>query len=483
MPVNEDLPIFATPVAAEREPRVDAMTESRNYRLVHGGGDESEIPHVLIVGGGYLGMYTAMRLEKKLGAGEARITVVDPNSYMTYQPFLPEIAAGSISPRNVVVPLRKVFKRVRVLNGYVVRIDHAARKVDFAPHVGDRREIAYDHIVMAAGAVSRTLPIPGLAENGIGIKTVEEAAYLRNHVLDQLNIADSTDDPVVRRKALNFVFVGGGFAGAEAIAELEDLARDATRIYPSISADDLHFYLIEAADRILPEVGPEVGEKSLNQLKRRGIDVRLSTFLESAVDQHIKLSDGAEFDAGTLVWTAGVKPSPVVQASDLPLGPKGHLDTNEFLMVNGVENAFAGGDNAQVPDGNGGFYPPNAQNAVRQAPVLADNVIAALRGTEPTAYRHKNLGAVAGLGLHKGAAQLFGRVRLTGRLAWYAHRSYHLYAVPTFNRKMRVLADWTMALLFRRDFAALSEMDEPRQAFEDASSAKVENGQLLRRVS
>ncbi|GAB3207560.1 NAD(P)/FAD-dependent oxidoreductase [Marinactinospora thermotolerans] len=461
------------------------MTESRNYRLVHGGGDESEIPHVLIVGGGYLGMYTAMRLQKKLGAGEARITVVDPNSYMTYQPFLPETAAGSISPRNVVVPLRKVLHRVKVLTGRVIRIDHAGRKVEFEPAVGEPREIAYDYLVMAAGAVSRTLPIPGLAEWGIGIKTVEEAAYLRNHVLEQLNIADSTDDPEIRRKALNFVFVGGGFAGAEAIAELEDLARDATRIYPSISVDDLHFYLIEAADKILPEVGPDVGAKALNQLRLRGIDVRLSTFLESAVDQHIKLSDGTEFDAGTLVWTAGVKPSPVVQASDLPLGPKGHIDTNEFLQVNGVENAFAGGDNAQVPDldNPGRFYPPNAQNAVRQAPVLADNVIAALRGGKPKAYRHKNLGAVAGLGMHKGAAQLFGKIKLTGRLAWWAHRGYHLFAVPTFNRKFRVLSDWTLGFFLRRDFASLPEMGEPRQAFEEASRPQVENGQLLRRVS
>ncbi|MDT0302248.1 NAD(P)/FAD-dependent oxidoreductase [Streptomonospora wellingtoniae] len=459
------------------------MTEGRNYRLVHGGGDREDIPHVLIVGGGYLGMYTAKQLEKKLGPGEARITVVDPNSYMTYQPFLPEIAAGSISPRHVVVPLRKVFDRVRVLTGRVIRVDHANRSVDFEPAVGDPRRISYDHIVMATGAVSRTLPIPGLAECGIGIKTVEEAVFLRNHVLEQLNIADSTDDPEIRRKALNFVFVGGGFAGAEAVAELEDLARDATRIYTSISADDLRFYLIEAADKILPEVGSDVGEKSLNQLKRRGIDVRLSTFLESAVDQRIKLSDGTEFDAGTLVWTAGVKPSPVVQAGDLPLGPKGHLDTSEYLTVNGVDNAFAGGDNAQVPDGKGGFYPPNAQNAVRQAPVLAANVISALRGKEMTRYVHSNLGAVAGLGLHKGAAQLFGRIKLTGRLAWYAHRSYHLYAVPTFNRKMRVLADWIVGFFLRRDFAALPEMEDPRQAFEDASRPQVENGQLLRRVS
>lgn len=458
------------------------MTESRNFRLVPGGEADAAVPHVLIVGGGYLGMYTARRLEKKLGPGEARITVIDPNSYMTYQPFLPETAAGNISPRHVAVPLRKVFDRVRVLGGRVVRIDHAERTVRYEPNAGEPEDIHYDHIVLAAGAVSRTLPIPGLAQWGIGIKTVEEAAYLRNHVLHQLAIADSTRDEEVRRKALNFVFVGGGFAGAEAVAELEDMVRDAVRHHASISVEDVRFYLIEAADKILPEVGPDVGDKALNQLRRRGIDVRLNTFLESAADQHIKLSDGAEFDAGTLVWTAGVKPSPVVAASDLPLGPRGHLDASEYLTLNGVENAYAGGDNAQVPDGNGGFYPPNAQNAVRQAPVLADNVIANLRHTELKAYRHRNLGAVAGLGLHKGAAELFGVIKLTGRLAWYAHRSYHLFAVPTFNRKMRVLADWVLAFFLRRDFAALPEMSEPRHAFEEASKPQVEDGRL-RRVS
>ncbi|MDS1272165.1 NAD(P)/FAD-dependent oxidoreductase [Lipingzhangella sp. LS1_29] len=446
-----------------------SATQERNYRLVHGGGDQAQIPHVLVVGGGYLGMCAAQRMQRKLGPGEARITVVDPNSYMTYQPFLPETAAGSISPRNVVVPLRKVLPRADVRGGRVVRIRHAERIVEIEPTEGENYELGYDYLVMAAGAVSRTLPVPGLADWGIGIKTVAEAAYLRNHVLNQLNIADSTTDPEVRRKALNFVFVGGGFAGAEAIGELEDLARDATRLYPSIGMDDLKFYLVEAADRILPEVGPEVGDKALKQLQLRGIDVRLNTRLESAVDQHIVLSDGDAFDAGTLVWTAGVKPSPVVADSDLPLGPKGHVDTTEYLTVAGVDRAFAGGDNAQVPDGNGGFYPPNAQNAVRQARVLADNVIATLRGGELTAYRHKNKGAVAGLGLHKGAAQLLDRIKLTGRPAWFVHRGYHLYAVPTLNRKLRVLANWTFSALFPRDFTSLPELTEPRQAFEEAA--------------
>jgi NADH:ubiquinone reductase (H+-translocating) len=458
--------------------RIMSATQERNYRQVHGGGADDKIPHILIVGGGYLGMTAAQRLERKLGPGEARITIVDPNSYMTYQPFLPEAAAGSVQPRNIVVPLRKVLKRTRVLTGRVVDIEHARRTVRFAPEEGGNQEIAYDHLVMAAGAVSRTLPVPGLAEWGIGIKTIGEATYLRNHVLQQLAVADTTPDPDLRRKALTFVFVGGGFAGAEALAELEDMARDATRHYPSVGIDDLRFLLIEAADKILPEVGPEVGRKTLNQLRRRGIDVRLSTRLESAVDQHMVLSNGDEFDAGTLVWTAGVKPSPVVQASDLPLGPKGHVDTTEYLMVRGADNAFAAGDNAQVPDirNPGRYYPPNAQNAVRQAKVLADNIVATLRGGRLTVYAHKNKGAVAGLGLHKGAAQMFGRIKLTGRFAWYAHRGYHLSAMPTFGRKLQVATDWLLGTFLRRDLAALPELSDPRQPFTEAATPELIGG-------
>lgn len=445
-----------------------------------------DAPHILIVGGGYVGMYTALRLEKKLRRelrrGEVKITVVDPQSYMTYQPFLPEAAAGNLSPRHVVTPLRRVLPHCTVLGARVTEINHAERWAIVQPVAGPPERISYDYLVMAAGSVSRTLPIPGLAEHGIGFKTIGEAIHLRNHVLAQLDIAESTRDEEIRRKALTFVFVGGGFAGVEALAELEDMARTAVKYYRNVSVEDMRWVLVEASDRILPEVGPDMGKWTAEQLRGRGIDVKMKTFLQSAVDGVVELSDGSRFPAGTLVWTAGVKPSPVVQASDLPLGPKGHVDTTEYLTVRGVENAFAGGDNAQVPDGNGGYYPPNAQNAVRQAPVLADNIIATLRGKELKPYRHKNLGAVAGLGMYKGAAQVFGAVKLTGLPAWLAHRSYHLLAVPTFNRKMRVLADWTLGFFLRRDFASIPEMSQPRQAFTEAARPQVD-GSNLRRVS
>ncbi|MEV0585022.1 NAD(P)/FAD-dependent oxidoreductase [Nonomuraea sp. NPDC050310] len=425
---------------------------------------------ILIVGGGYVGMYTALRLQRALRRGEAQITVIDADSYMTYQPFLPEAAAGNLEPRHVVVPLRRVLNRCTILNGWVTRIDTGTRTVEFAPHRGRARRLGYDLLVVAPGSISRTLPVPGLADAGIGFKTVEEAIHLRNHVLAQLDLAASTDDPDIRREALTFVFVGAGFAGVEALAELEDMAHDAIRAYPGLNAGDLRWMLIEATDRILPEVGPEMGRWTLEQLRARGIDVRLRTRLESAKDGHIVLDDGTELDAATLVWTAGVKPHPVVRQGDLPVDDKGRVKATAFLTVEGREGVFTAGDCAAVPDLTkpGEYCAPNAQHAVRQARVLADNVLAVVRRQPLRQYRHAYAGSVASLGLHKGVAQIYGQ-RLRGPVAWFVHRTYHLSRVPTFNRKVRVLIDWTLALFFRRDIVALGALTHPRQEFEFAA--------------
>lgn len=434
---------------------------------------------VLIVGGGYVGMYTALRLQKKLRGrlrrGEVQITVVDPHSYMTYQPFLPEAAAGNLEPRHVVAPLRRVLRRCTILNGRVTKIDHGSRvanvRVAGAELLEDgTRELTYDLIVVAAGSISRTLPIPGLAEWGVGFKTVAEAIYLRNHVLGQLDIAESTDEDKARERALNFVFVGGGFAGVEALGELEDMARDACRWYPHIEPGDMRWTLVEASGRILPEVGEEMGRWTVEALRRRGIRVKLDTLLKSAEGGHIVLSDGDEFEAGTLVWTAGVKPHPVVRATDLPIDDKGRIKATAELTVQGFEGAYTAGDNAAVPDLTepGEFCAPNAQHAVRQAKRLADNILADLRGRPRKPYRHKYVGSVAGLGLHKGVANVYG-IKLRGILAWFMHRTYHLSRVPTVNRKTRVTLDWTLALFFRREIVSLGALQRPREEFELAT--------------
>ncbi|SHN33646.1 NAD(P)/FAD-dependent oxidoreductase [Streptomyces yunnanensis] len=451
------------------------------------------VARILVVGGGSVGMYTALRLQRtlkqELRQGTVEIVVVDPEPYMTYQPFLPEAAAGSISPRHVVVPLRRVLPHCTVVIGEVTEIDHEKRKATIATlaaeHAGaGALTVAYDELVLAPGSVSRTLPVPGLADIGIGFKTVEEAIGLRNHVLEQLDIASSTRDPAIRDAALTFVFVGGGYAGVEALAELEDMARYAVRYYHNVGPEDMKWVLVEATDRILPEVGPDMGGYTVRELRARNIDVRLETRLESCEKRIVRLSDGSRFPARTLVWTAGVKPHPIVAASKLPLTDHGRLKCTAALQVDGVEHAWAAGDAAAVPDLTApppatpdaprAVCAPNAQHAVRQTKVLAENLTAALRGGEIHNYAHKYVGSVASLGLHKGVAQVYGR-KFKGYPAWFMHRAYHLSRVPTFNRKARILAEWILAGLFKREIVSLGSLENPRAEFELAAGTGRHN--------
>ncbi|MFC9245039.1 NAD(P)/FAD-dependent oxidoreductase [Streptomyces sp. NPDC057136] len=443
---------------------------------------------ILVVGGGYVGMYTALRLQRKLKerlkSGDAEIVVITPEPYMTYQPFLPEAAAGSISPRHVVVPLRRVLNHCTIVIGEAERIDHAKRTATVTTLASGEDgtgalEIAYDEIVMAPGSVSRTLPIPGLADFGIGFKTVEEAIGLRNHVIEQMDIASATRDPAIRDAALTFVFVGGGYAGVEALAELEDMARYTSRYYHNIKATDLKWILVEASGRILPEVGDAMGKYAIRELRGRNIDVRLDTRLDSCEDRVAVLSDGSRFPTRTLVWTAGVKPAPLLAATDLPLTERGRLRCTATLAVDGAPHAWAAGDAAAVPDLTasepGRETAPNAQHAVRQATVLAENILATLDGRPLKEYRHAYAGSVASLGLHKGVAHVYGR-KVKGYPAWLMHRMYHLSRVPTFNRKARVLAEWTLAGLFKREIVSLGSLEHPRAEFALAAGGQGSNG-------
>ncbi|MFV0287464.1 MAG: NAD(P)/FAD-dependent oxidoreductase [Demequina sp.] len=432
---------------------------------------------VLILGGGYVGLYTALTLHKKAG-NHVDITLVDRRPYMTYQPFLPEAAAGSIEPRHVVVPLRRELKGVRIVQGKVTEISHAERRARVETDFGDTQDLEYDEVVIALGAIPRTLPIPGLKEIGVGFKWVEEAIGLRNTILGRIARAASTSDPHLRRRLLTFVFVGGGFAGIEAFAETEDMARAALRHYPELQPADLRFVMVEAATRILPEMGEEMGGYTLEVLRKRGMEIYLATRLESCEEGRIKLSDGQEFDADTVVWTAGVKPNPVIAESDLPTGPRGHVNTLPTLQVatedgEVVDGVWAAGDNAQIPDlakGEGAWCAPSAQHAVRQARLLGANMAAKLAGRPVREYKHAHLGTVASLGLNKGVAQIMG-VKLRGWPAWFMHRTYHMAQIPSFNRKARVVVDWTTALFFRRDLVSMGRLHEPRRAFKEAADS------------
>jgi NADH dehydrogenase len=384
-------------------------------------------------------MYTALRLQRVLPDDEASITVVDPQSHMTYQPFLPEAAAGSLEPRHVVVPLRRVLRRCQVVAGAVTRVNHAEHRVDVQPAEGPELHLHYDLLVVAVGSVSRLLPIPGLADVGIGFKTVGEAIYLRNHVLASLDLAAATQDPAVRRRALTFVFVGGGYAGVEALAELEDMARYAVRHIPGLEPSQLRWVLVEAAGRIMAEVSTRLSDYTVARLSERGIEVKLGTRLESVEGGHVQLTDGDRFDADTIVWTAGVKANPVLAGTDLPKDDAGRLPCAANLRVKGVTGVFAAGDCAAVPDltaaDPNALCGPSAQHAVRQAKTLADNVIAVCRGGTLRDYRHRYAGSVASLGLYRGVAEIYG-IKIRGPLAWWMHRTYHLSRMPTLNRKV-----------------------------------------------
>ena len=466
-----------------------AVRPTRPSVSVASSGGRSRPPRVVIAGGGYVGFCTARALRSRLGTDQVEIAIIDPRPYMTYQPFLPEVAAGSIQPRHVIASHRRSLAGCTILTGSVAGIDHASRTVTIAPPVpgstheeGAPYQIGYDHLVLALGAEARTLPIPGLAEQALGFKQVEEALALRNRVLSRIEDAASTWDAERRRRLLTFVFVGGGFAGVEAIAELEDMARALVSTVDSVEQEDVRFILVEGSRRILPELTEELSGYGLEQLRERGIDVRLNTFLNSCVDGHVVLSDGTEFDADTIVWTAGVKAAPVLQtASDLPIDARGRVTALPTLQVarDGapVEGAWAAGDCAAVPDLTSedpeATCAPTAQHAVRQAKLLADNLVAVLaagdeNGVPLKSYAHANLGTVASLGIGKGVARIMGR-DLRGFTAWTAHRGYHVYAMPTLNRKVRIMMDWLAAVVFRRDLASFGSVAAPGAAFAQAA--------------
>ncbi|KHK98478.1 NADH dehydrogenase [Microbacterium mangrovi] len=439
---------------------------------------QTTAPRILIVGGGYAGFYTAWKLEKHLRKGEAEVTMVDPLPYMTYQPFLPEVAAGEIEARHAVVGHRRHLKRTKVVTAKVTAIDHANKTATITRADGVSWQHEYDQIVVTAGAVSRTFPIPGIADNAIGLKTIEEAVAIRDRILTNYDRAATMPAGPDRDRLLTVVVVGGGFAGIEVFAELRALGSALLKNYPELTFEDTHFHLIEAMGRIMPEVSLKTSEWVLKSLAKRGANVHLDTQVTSAVDGNVELSTGETISTDLIVWTAGVMANPtVVRGSDLMVEGRGRIQTRPDLRVGSedeiIEGAWAAGDVSAVPDlsggGVGGMCVPNAQHAVRQAKLLAKNLVAVLRGEEPKQYFHKNLGAVAGLGLYNGVFQS-GNIALKGFIAWCAHRGYHGLAMPSWERKWRVIGDWWLDFWLGRDNVSLEAIQFPRAAFEEFAS-------------
>ena len=398
---------------------------------------------VLILGGGFAGGYVARLLD-------TGSTVVSLENYMLYTPMLPEAASGTLEPRHTVVPLRQMCKRSDLLLGRVTGLDEGARTVTVDTE-GGVFDVEYEQLVVALGSVVRVLPVPGLAEHAYGFKDLPNAIELRNHVLREVELADAALDEAEARKHLSFVFVGAGYAGVEALAELRDLVEAALRYYPRLRPIPRRWVLVDAAPKILPEIPRRLGEYADRYLRKLGVEIRVGTTLESLDADAARLSDGDTIPTKTLVWTAGVRASPVAAQFGLPVGDRGRIVVDENLRVEGRQNVWALGDNAQVPNlaTPGEYDPPTCQHALRQARRLARNLAGDVKP-----YRYRMLGQVATLGHYKGIADVLG-LQLRGFLGWFVTRTYHLYQLPLFTRKLRVVSDWTVALFFRRDIAEL----------------------------
>jgi NADH dehydrogenase len=417
---------------------------------------------VVIAGGGFGGLYAARRLERRLPRHSARIVLISDVNFLLYTPLLPGAASGSLEPRHVVVPLREELDWAEMRLGRVESAEPARNELRLRTVDGRDETLRYDQLIVSLGSVSRVLSVPGLAEHALGFKTLADAIALRNRALLSLEIAESLPDEAARREYLTFVFVGAGYAGLEGLAELQDFVADVMDRYPRSRLAGARFVLVEARERVMPEIPSPLAEFASRELRRRGIEIRTNTMLESMDERSATLSTGERIPARTVCWTAGVRPPAVVRRLGLPL-VRGRIDVDETMRVKGHANVWAIGDAAAVPDPakrRRQPTPPTAQHAIRQGRRVANNVAAALAGGKPKPFRYRTLGVFVDMGQHQAVAQMLG-IPLRGFPAWFAARTYHLMMMPGLARRVRLAADWTTGLFFGRASAELGQLGHP----------------------
>jgi NADH:ubiquinone reductase (H+-translocating) len=419
--------------------------------------------HVVIAGGGFGGFYAARTLERVLPPQSTRVTLVSDVNFMLYTPLLPGAAAGTLEPRHVVVPLREALDRTDLRIGTLVDAEPDRNVVHVRSLEGHVEELGYDQLVVATGSVSRTLPVPGLEEHGLGFKSLPDAIELRNRLIRTLEAAETLEDPAERGAWLTYIFVGAGYAGLEGLAELQDFAADAIEHYPRCRTQSMRWILVEATGRVMPEISPQLAEFAVRELRGRGIEIKTNTTLDALTDSTATLSDGEVVPARTCVWTAGVRPHPVVERLGLPLNDKGRIVVDATLRVQGRANVWAIGDSAAVPDPakkDGSPTPPTAQHAIRQGRRVARNVAATLGNGTVKPFTYKTKGVFVDMGQGEAVADTIG-IRWRGRPAWLLARTYHLAMMPGMKRKLRLLVDWNVQLMFGRDLSELGQLGHP----------------------
>jgi NADH dehydrogenase len=417
--------------------------------------------NVVIAGGGFGGAAAAHELERVMPKQSARLALVNETNFALYTPFLPEAAAGTLEPRHVVTPLREMLKRTYLRIGAIVGHDPEAKTVTLRAKYGETETMPYDQLLLALGSTSRVLPVPGLAQHAVGFKSLADAIYLRNHVVETLEEANATEDPRRREELLTYVFVGGGYAGLEALAELQDFAADAMDSYPRARLHGMRWVLVEATDRVLPEIDRELADYALKELRGRGIDIRLETTLEEVTADSARLSSGETLPTRTVVWTAGVKAQPILAELNLPLDERGRVPVDSYLRVQGMDSVWAIGDCAAAPDPRGGICPPTAQHAVRQGPVVARNIAAELGIGSARPFDYRSEASFVNLGRYKAVGRIGDRT-FRGFPAWWMARTYHMSQIPGAARKFRAVLDWTAGLPFRRDIAEVGTIGKPK---------------------
>jgi NADH dehydrogenase len=411
---------------------------------------------VVVVGAGFAGFECVRRLEKSLAPDEADITLLSPGGYMLYLPLLPHVAAGVVSSRSIAVPLYRMLKRTHIVPGGAIGVDLGARVCVVRKITGEVVNIEYDQIVVCPGSVTRTFDIPGLDKYGRGMKNLAEAVSLRDHVIAQLELANSSVDEAERRSRCQFVVVGGGYAGVETAACLEMMTSSALDHFPRLDPSQVKWTILDLAPRLMPELGENLGRAALEILARRGVDVRLETSITEVAADSVTLTTGQVLPCRTLVWTAGVASSPLIST----LGAetvRGRLAVGADLAIPGRPEVLGLGDAAAVPDldkGDGAVCPPTAQYAMRQAKVAAHNVVSRIKGKPYREFRHKDLGLVVDLGGTEAVARPLGR-ELRGIAAQAVARSYHLAALPGFRSRARVTGGWAMHAVAGDDFIRL----------------------------
>jgi NADH:ubiquinone reductase (H+-translocating) len=412
---------------------------------------------VVILGGGFGGVYTALGLDRE-EAPDLDVTLVSRENFFLFTPMLSEIAASSIDTRHSVNPIRRLFHRVSFVQAEVEDVDVNQKQVMVRLPSNHRRNIPYDHLVIALGSVSNYFGLPGVRENSLAFKTLADAVAVRNHLIEQLEVADVVEGED-RRALLTFVVVGGGLAGVELTGDVNDFLREAAKSYRRIDPEEISVILLEAGKRLMPELSPGLGEFARRKLATRGVTIELGAEVESATSNEVTVKGRGSIATRSLIWTAGVKPTPFVQKLKIDL-QKGRIPTDQMLRVPGLMNVWALGDVARIPNGKGSYHPATAQHAMREGTRLARNIVRVTSGQQAVPFEYATMGMLSTVGHRSGVAEAFG-IRISGFPAWFLWRSYYLFRLPRWDKRIRVMLDWTLDFFFARDIVKLETSNSP----------------------